>query len=42
MASDNHMNQLQNLAEEIFLIDTNNLLRTSLGALSLEKDYFSK
>ena len=39
MASDNYMKQLQNLAEEIFSIDTNNLLRTSLGALSLEKDF---
>lgn len=39
MASDNRMRQLQNLAEEIFLIDTNDLLRTSLGALSLERDF---
>ncbi len=41
MASDDYMTQLQNLAEEIFSIDTNNLLRTSLGALSLEKDFSS-
>lgn len=39
MASDNRMRQLQNLAKEIFLIDTNDLLRTSLGALSLERDF---
>ena len=39
MASDTSIKQLQDLAEEIRLIDTNNLLRTSLGALSLEKDF---
>ena len=41
MASEDYMKQLQNLAEEIFSIDANNLLRTSLGALSLEKDFGS-
>ena len=39
MASDDLMKQLQSLADNIFSIDTNKLLRSSLGKVSLEKDF---
>lgn len=39
MASENQINQLQNVANAILSIDKNKLLRASLGEEALEKDF---
>ncbi len=42
MASENQMNQLKNVANEILSIDENKLLRPSLGEESLKEDFAPK